>query len=290
MNKSTLLTLLMIILGTTVLAPAQAQDELVYVAVEPCRLGDTRATIGSIPANGTADFLAYGDSTAIGGQGGNPAGCAHPRTDSTPVAIAANFTAVGNQASGNGNLVAYAFGDTAPTASLVNYKVGTNIANSSIIALCEGGTCSSDFTVKSNNSAVPAIVDVQGYFYPLSGDDQVGAGIWEGTGQGIYPDGTTSQITDVSANLAQEGNFIYGTAQFTLTVGNNDPVVQVGQLSGHIQGNAVKGLFGGCLGPAPDCVGGAIFEGKLTGDELFGTVLDLGDGSTGTLTLQRTSP
>ena len=51
---------------------------------------------------------------------------------------------------GNGNLVAYAFGDTAPTASLVNYKVGTNIANSSIIALCEGVTCTSDFTIQSN--------------------------------------------------------------------------------------------------------------------------------------------
>jgi len=290
MNKSTLLTLLMIICGTTVLAPAQAQDELVYVAVEPCRLADTRQTGGSIPANGTVDLVAYGDSTAISGQGGNPAGCAHPRTDTTPVAISANFTAVGNQASGNGNLVAYAFGETAPTASLVNYEVGTNIANSSIIALCEGAGCTSDFTVRSNNSAVPAIVDVQGYFYPLSGDDQVGAGTWEGTGQGIYPDGTTSQITDAVAVLTQDGNFISGTAQFNLSVGGVDQGLQVGQLSGHIQGNAVKGIFGGCPVPAPDCVSGAIFEGKITGDELFGTVLDLGDGSTGTLNLQRTSP
>ena len=160
--------------------PAQAQGNLIYVPVEPCRLADTRQTIGSIPAGGNEDFLAYGDGTAIGGgQGGNSAGCAHPRTGSTPVAISANLTAVGNQASGNGNMVAYPFGDTAPTASLVNYKVGTNIANSSIIALCEGDTCTSHFTLQSNISAVPAIVDVQGYFYPATGtcpDDMVASG------------------------------------------------------------------------------------------------------------------
>jgi hypothetical protein len=134
------------------------------------------------------------------------------------------------------------------------------------------------------------VIDVQGYFYPLSGGDQVAAGQYEGTGEGIYMDGTTSVITDVTSDISQEGNFIYGTAQFTVTVGINDPVTQGGQLSGHIQGNAVKGLFGGCTGPAPECAGAAIFEGKLTGDELSGTVVDLRDGSTFTLTLQRTSP
>lgn len=56
------------------------------------------------------------------------------------------------------------------------------------------------------------VIDVQGYFYPLSGGDQVAAGQYEGTGEGIYMDGTTSVITDVTSDISQEGNFIYGTA------------------------------------------------------------------------------
>lgn len=140
--------------------------ELVYVPVEPCRLLDTRATIGAIDANTTESFVAYGNAGVLDSQGGNAAGCPNPKPGSTPVSIAANITAVGNQASGNGNLVAYPYGSTVPSSSLVNYRVGTNIANSSIIALCEDTSCLFDFNLQSNFASVPAIVDVQGYFYP----------------------------------------------------------------------------------------------------------------------------
>lgn len=116
------------------------------------------------------------------------------------------------------------------------------------------------------------------------------AGHWEGTGQAMYVDGTTAEITLVIADLSQEGNFIYGTAQFTVIVGFNDPDTQVGQMSGHIQGNAIKGILGGCITTAPDCAGAAIFDGKLMGNKLNGTVVDLSDGSTSTLTLHRMSP
>ena len=42
MNKSVLFTLFLTVAGTTAPAPAQAQDELIYVAVPPCRIVDTR--------------------------------------------------------------------------------------------------------------------------------------------------------------------------------------------------------------------------------------------------------
>jgi hypothetical protein len=287
----------MIILGTTVLAPVQAQDELVYVAVEPCRIVDTRGAGGVIAANNSRNFRVSGTVGELAVQGGE-SDCLDPKagTGLQPLAVSAYIVAVPAPGSTNGVLTAYPSNLPPPPAGFgatVNFAASQVIGNTTNITLCNpAGSCPADgeFAILARNTPQHVVIDVQGYFYPLSGDDQVAAGQYEGTGQGIYMDGTTSVITDVTSDISQEGNFIYGTAQFTVTVGVNDPVTQGGQLSGHIQGNAIKGLFGGCTGPAPECVGAAIFEGKLTGDELSGTVVDLRDGSTFTLTLQRTSP
>jgi len=295
MNKSTLLTLLMIILGITVLAPVQAQDELVYVAVEPCRIVDTREAGGVITESDFRNFLVSGTLGELAVQGGKT-DCLDPMQESEPLAISAYVVAVPAAGSTAGVLTAFPSDQLPPpvgAGSTVNFAAGQVIGNTTNITLCNpAGTCpDGEFAILARNTPQHVVIDVQGYFYPLSGGDgQVAAGQYEGTGQGIYMDGTTSEITDVTADVSQEGNFIYGTAQYTVRVGVNDPVMQVGQLSGHIQGNAIKGLFGGCTGAAPECVGAAILDGELTGNELYGTVVDLSDGSTFTLTLQRTSP
>jgi hypothetical protein len=115
-------------------------------------------------------------------------------------------------------------------------------------------------------------------------------GNWVGTGQAMYVDGTPAEITNVTADLYQNGNFVYGTAQFTVIVGESTvPDTQVGQMSAYIQGNAIKGVLGGCESAAPFCLGAAIFEGKIMGNKVSGTVLDLSDGSTSVLTLHRMS-
>jgi hypothetical protein len=115
----------------------------------------------------------------------------------------------------------------------------------------------------------------------------IAAGYWEGSGEAIYPDGTKANIVLVQALLAQDGNFIHGGAAFSVIIGDADPVTQEGQMSGHLRGNKVKGLLGGCFGDAPNCVGAGVFEGKLSGNRLTGTVLDLSDGSTSVITLYR---
>ncbi len=118
-------------------------------------------------------FFAYGDGTDLAAQGGDAAGCEHPRSAAgvAPVAISANVTAVGRQANANGNVVAYPTGSTAPSASLVNFTTAANIANSAIVGLCEGTSCTTgDFDLLANFATVPAIVDVQGYFYPQAGN------------------------------------------------------------------------------------------------------------------------
>lgn len=113
------------------------------------------------------------------------------------------------------------------------------------------------------------------------------SGHWEGVGQAMYVDGTSAEITSVSADLFQEGNFFSGIAVFEVTVGGDVQPTQIAQMSGHISGNAIKGVLGGCLSTAPDCLGAAILEGKLSGNKLSGTVVDLSDGSTSVITLYR---
>jgi hypothetical protein len=115
----------------------------------------------------------------------------------------------------------------------------------------------------------------------------IASGYWEGSGQAVYPDGTIAEITLVEALLLQDGNFIYGGAEFMVIIGDNEPVSQEGQLSGHISGNAITGVMGGCFAEAPNCIGVGIFEGKLSGNKLRGTIVDLSDGSTSVITLHR---
>ena len=115
------------------------------------------------------------------------------------------------------------------------------------------------------------------------------AGAWGGWGEAIYPDGTTADIVVDRVDIYQKGNFVYGNSQISVTVDTEPPLElsQVGQLSGYIHGNVLKGSFGGCITEAPDCLGAAIFEGKITGKTISGTVIDLSDGSTGVVTLHR---
>ena len=113
------------------------------------------------------------------------------------------------------------------------------------------------------------------------------AGYWEGAGQAMYPDGTSAEIVFVGALLSQDGNFFHGGAAFIVIVGEGEPALQEGQMSGHISGNAVTGVLGGCFAEAPDCAGAGILHGKLSGNKLSGTVADLSDGSTSVITLYR---
>ena len=112
-------------------------------------------------------------------------------------------------------------------------------------------------------------------------------GIWAGAGLAMYVDGTSAEIVSVSAELNQEGNFFHGVAVFEVTVGGVEQPTQIAQMSGHISGNAINGVMGVCLEPAPACFGVAHLQGKLSGNKLRGTVVDLSDGSTSMIILHR---
>ena len=167
----------------------QAQgDNLIYVAVEPCRLVETRPELGGagpIPTSGTRNFLVYG--TDLSSQNGQAGGCEHPRAASgvEPLAISAYVVGVPTPTSGAGHLTAYPSGGTEPgnDSATVNYAAGQVNGNTTNVTLCDPAVtaCPSDgqMAIKAFSTEQNVVIDVQGYFYPATGtcpDDMVAAG------------------------------------------------------------------------------------------------------------------
>jgi hypothetical protein len=167
--------------------PAQAQENLIYVAVEPCRLADTRPTeggAGPISALGTSNFQVYGPD--LSSQGGAAGGCAHPREGSgvEPLAISAYVVGVPTATSGAGHLTAYPSDGPEPgnASATVNYEAQQVNGNTTNVTLCQPGpTCPTDgqMAIKAFTTEQNVVIDVQGYFYPATGtcpDDMVAVG------------------------------------------------------------------------------------------------------------------
>ena len=175
MMKSVPLTLFLIILGTSLLAPVQAQDELVYIAVPPCRIVDTRNAGGAIPANNYRNFRVSGTSGQLAVQGG-VSDCLDPKagTGQKPLAIVAYVLATGGSTK-NGVLSAYPSDQPPPpigSGSTLNFAKGQIIGNTTTITICDSsGSCpsSGEFAILARNTNQHVVVDVQGYFYPMEG-------------------------------------------------------------------------------------------------------------------------
>ena len=173
MKQSIFFTLFMVILGTSALAPVKAQDDLIYVAVEPCRIVNTRDT--AIMAKGVfRNFLVSGTAAELSVQGGGSTGdCIHPKagTGVEPLAASAYIVAVPTGDTGGGWLTAFPAGTDTPTSSsvaTVNYAKGQVVGNTTNVTLCQPDSCPTDgqLGLVSLNSAQHVVVDVQGYFYP----------------------------------------------------------------------------------------------------------------------------
>jgi Glycosyl hydrolases family 39 len=135
-----------------------------FYPVSPCRIVDTRSTSSpELSAGGQTGLVVHsgGEVLDYTFQGGNPFGCALP-TDTKAVFF--NFTAV--NPTGSGYLQAWPFGSPIPTASVLNYAPGTNIANGIILPVCDRFTtsCSKDLNIQVNQSSTQLVVDVVGYF------------------------------------------------------------------------------------------------------------------------------
>lgn len=171
MKKRVLLTF-PAILAAVNFNPAQAQDELIYVAVEPCRIADTRkSAVGVIRANTFRNFLVAGTSEDLAVQGGTT-DCLNPKGADQPMAISAYILAVpANSSSGKGVLTAYPSDQVPPATgkgSTVNFAKDQTIGNTTNATICASGKdCPSDgeLAILARNTDEHVVIDVQGYFY-----------------------------------------------------------------------------------------------------------------------------
>lgn len=139
-------------------ALGETTRDLVYTPITPCRIVDTRNTVeGTIPTNGSRDFVAAGVSTYTQ-QGGAANGCG--LGSEAPSAIAINVTAVSPTTAGYATV--HPYGATRPATASVNYAAGA-VVNNAIISPIPTPTASRDFTIYTFAQA-HYVVDIVGYF------------------------------------------------------------------------------------------------------------------------------
>jgi hypothetical protein len=146
-------------------ALGDAETELVFVPVAPCRVIDTRLAGGPIGANQMRSFEIAGTEN-FASQGGEASGCGIPlgSTDPAAPAVVINFIAVAP--GGPGNLRAWEFNQPAPNASVINYAnvTGLNIANGVIVPIAGVSTLAKDLNIQADVSGTHVVADVTGYF------------------------------------------------------------------------------------------------------------------------------
>lgn len=142
-------------------------SEMRTVAIEPCRIVDTRFGGGGRLSNETRNFDARG---ALSGQGG-ASDCGIP---SSAEAIEGNITAVDPGPKGFLRVKAFDGDANIPSGTVVNYA-GSGITNATTIPLCVGA-CATDFSIGATGNSTHVVIDVTAYMVPpmfitFGGDD-----------------------------------------------------------------------------------------------------------------------
>jgi hypothetical protein len=139
-------------------ALGDAQRDLVFTPLQPCRILDTRATAaGPIAANSTRNFVAL--SLDYTNQGGSATDCGTGGT-SLVGAVAINVSVVTPNTGGYATVFPY--NTTQPLASSVNYTAGA-IVNNAIVTRVPNPLTNSDFTIYTFGQA-HFVADIVGYF------------------------------------------------------------------------------------------------------------------------------
>ncbi len=135
-----------------------ADQDLIFVPVTPCRIIDTRVAGGAIAANTARNF----DITAVASysfQGGDASNCNVGAAGSF-AAAAINFTVVTPGAAGY--ITAFPFLGTQPLASTVNYTAGDIRGNFAIVRLDQGA--SADELSVYSFAQTHLVADIVGYY------------------------------------------------------------------------------------------------------------------------------
>jgi hypothetical protein len=136
--------------------------DLVFTAVTPCRVVDTRVAGGAIAANSSRAFLGLSVSAGTGFafQGGSSTDCGVAAVGAS--AIVVNVTAV--TPSGAGFATVYKSGEARPLAASVNYTAGA-IVNNSVVVGVPNPLAITDFVIYTFAQS-HYVVDIVGYYSP----------------------------------------------------------------------------------------------------------------------------
>jgi Chaperone of endosialidase len=232
-------------------AQAQPGKNLIYNAMMPCRLIDTRIAGGALVAGTSRTFNAVGVSApgSLASQGGNPNGCPIPgfvNGFAQVQALAINLVAVGP--AGAGDLVAWESDDSQPAASVINY-MNTNIANMVILPVRQDFQ-GNDITVRPQVSGTHLVADVVGYFTdatPTAGAANLvlgtaagNIGAASGTGNVAYGSFSLLSLTTGSSNSALGDSALMANAG-----GGSNTAVGANALSKNTTGNGNVALGAG---------------------------------------------
>ena len=198
----------------------------VFVPVPPCRVIDTRSSLGGrLNAGVTRHFLIAGTGTLVN-QGGSSSGCGIPLGSTAPKAVAIALNLVAVQPDGPGNLRAWAYGESVPNASVLNYAnvPGLNIANGVIVPITGVNTASFDLSIRADVSGTHVVGDVTGYFAP-TGHELVE--LWRDTGLSLDLGGCEDLLQCVITVQRDSLVVVHGQVDVTLahSSGTADTVV-----------------------------------------------------------------
>lgn len=186
---------------------------LPFIAIAPCRLLDTRNNLN--PLGGGGPFAADETRTYT-----LPGACALP---SGMGAASLNVTATNTGAGAFGHIKVWPADGAEPNVSTLNYPgAGATLANAAVVPLSNTGA----LKVKSGNAGADVILDVNGYYAPISIVNTVNGlsgavTLAQGTNVSITPSGNTLTITNTAPAAWQlAGNS--GTAPASNFVGTTD--------------------------------------------------------------------
>lgn len=136
-----------------------ADRDLVFVPVTPCRIFDTRIAGGAIAAGTTRGF----DVTAVSNysfQGGAGSNCGGVGAAGSFAAVVVNLTTV--TPSNQGYITAFPFGATQPLSASLVYTPNSLVSNEVIIRLDQGASANEMSVFSSAQTHL--VGDVTGYF------------------------------------------------------------------------------------------------------------------------------
>jgi hypothetical protein len=217
-------------------AASQALDPnpLVFVAMTPCRLVDTRASQGFPPAFGPPSLVAGASRTF---PVRSSASCPIP---SAAQAYSFNITVV--PAGPSGFITAYATGQPVPLAATLVWSGGSLTSNAAIVP---GGTSGSVDVF--SNGPTDIVIDINGYYASLTdlaANTAVGAGALQNntTGSGNTATGASALLNNTTGNA----NTASGTfALFSNTTGGANTASGYGVLDSNTTGfnNTASGEY-----------------------------------------------